>query len=130
MTWFKIKRDKADAEFSLYIRRRDKWRCKRCGRQHEEGSKTLGCSHYWGRNHENTRFDPENCDSLCNMPCHEEWEKEKQNKKEYKGEYTRYMIKKLGENGFKILMMNAHTRKRKDRKLSLIIVKELLKSIN
>ena len=129
MNFFKIKRDKTDTEFSLFIRKRDKWKCKRCGRQHEEGSKTLGCSHYWSRARENTRFDPENADACCNLPCHVIWEGQKQDKKDYQGEYTMFKIRQLGENRFKILRMNAHTYKRKDRKLSLLMVRELLKSL-
>src|SRR3990167_4996673 len=118
--FFKIKRDKADIQFSLYIRKRDKWRCQRCGRQHEEGSKTLGASHYWGRAHENTRFDPENADAVCNMPCHQIWENDE------KEEYRNFKIKHLGMNGFKILQMRANTFCRRDRKFALIKVKFLL----
>ncbi len=120
----RIKIEPADRLFSQFIRKRDKWRCVRCGRQHEEGSATLGCSHYWGRVHRSTRFDPDNWDSLCNLPCHRLWEGEERD------EYMRFMIKKLGgENEFKILKFKAHTYKRKDKKLEELYIKEFLKSL-
>lgn len=80
---------KADSEFSLWIRDRDKV-CQRCG-----GTNYLTCSHYWVRQHKATRFDPENCVAVCWMPCHKYyWEKEKQ------GDYMQFMIRRLGKKKY------------------------------
>ena len=80
---------KADTEFSKHIRKRDK-ACKRCGTK-----KNLTCSHFWGRQHKGTRFDPDNCVAVCWMPCHKyHWEKEKQ------GQYRDFMLDWLGEGGY------------------------------
>lgn len=76
---------KADTEFSLWIRARD-GRCVRCG-----STKRLTNSHFWPRQHKGTRFDPENCDAVCWMPCHKYiWEKEKQ------GQYRDFKLNQLG----------------------------------
>lgn len=88
--------NKADIEFSKYIRARDK-KCMRCGTE-----KNLTCSHFWARQHKGTRFDPENCVAVCWMPCHKyHWEKEKQ------GDYRDFMLKWLGEDKYKELEKRA-----------------------
>ncbi len=82
----------ADDEFSLFIRERDGWKCVRCGRQFEVGERGLTDSHFWGRAHKGTRYDPLNNDAICWFPCHAfHWEKEKQ------GEYRDFKLKQLGE---------------------------------
>lgn len=87
---------KADDEFSLWIRARDK-RCKRCGT-----TKGLTNSHFWPRQHKGTRFDPENCDAVCWMPCHKYyWEKEKQ------GDYRDFKLKQLGAVKYKAMERRA-----------------------
>jgi len=126
MTW-KIKIDLADAMFSRYIRLRD-GRCMRCGRlgsKNAKGEMTNGlqCSHYFGRVKESTRFEPNNCDSLCAF-CHQEWGS---NDREA---YREFKIKQLGEQGFKLLQVQANTYKKRDRKMSYIIAKELVKTLN
>ena len=122
----KIKIDQADKTFSQFIRLRDK-RCMRCGSRVEFNGAGMPishqCSHYFGRGREGTRFDPENADCLC-WGCHQIWGSEE------KEEYRNFKIKQLGLNGFKILQMRANTFHKKDRKRSLLIVKDLLKSIN
>lgn len=122
--WGRIKLDKADIEFSKYIRLRDS-RCMRCSRKGEENAEglpilRLQCSHYFGRAKESTRFDPNNCDSLC-AGCHQEWGS---NDREA---YREFKIKQLGENGFKILQVKANNYQKKDRMMSFIIAKELFK---
>ena len=129
---WKIKIDRADTIFSQFIRIRD-GRCMRCGSPVAFNGAGMPvshqCSHYFSRGRESTRFNPENADTFC-FTCHELMEKEKQDKKEYRGEYTMFKVRQLGENGFKILKMLAYSYKRKDRKQSLMIVKALLKSLN
>lgn len=90
--------DKADAEFSKWIRRRDNFTCKRCGKVYRKGERGLTNSHFWPRQHKGTRYDPRNCDTCCWMPCHKyHWEKEKQ------GAYMDYMLKKLGKKEYDAL---------------------------
>ena len=122
----KIRLDKADKAFSLYIRLRD-GKCVRCGRRGEEdkdGNPIIGlqCSHYFGRANENTRFNEANCDSLC-FGCHEFWGSRNHE------DYRKFKIKQLGEKGFDDLVIQAYLHKKKDRKLSYVIAKELLKKI-
>lgn len=64
-----MKIDNADKYFSLYIRTRDDWTCKRCGGRYEPPTRSLHCSHFVGRSKENTRYMEENCDALC-WGCH------------------------------------------------------------
>ncbi len=86
---------KADDEFSLFIRERDGWKCVRCGKEHEVGSGHLTDSHFWGRAHKGTRYDPLNNDAVCWMPCHKYyWEKEKQ------GAYRDFKLKQLGKKEY------------------------------
>jgi hypothetical protein len=121
-----IKIDKADQVFSQYIRLRDK-KCCRCGspvRLNNEGLPiSHACSHYWSRRHEGTRFEPDNGDCLC-YPCHEIW-----GHGDEKDDYKAFKIKQLGEKRFKTLMIQANTYHKKDRKWSLIVAKELLKTL-
>ncbi len=121
-----IKIDKADKVFSQYIRKRDK-KCVRCGSPVEFNEKDLPishqCSHYWGRGHEGTRFSDKNCDTLC-YGCHSLWGHGDQ-----RDGYKAFKIKQLGLEGFKRLDFQAHQVCKKDRKMALLISKELLKSL-
>jgi len=121
----RIRIDKADTVFSQYIRLRDK-KCMRCGLLVQFNGAGMPInhqiSHYFGRGRENTRYDPENADTLC-WGCHQIWGSEE------KEEYRNFKIKQLGMNGFKILQMRANTYCRRDRKLSLLKVKFLLKTL-
>lgn len=122
MNFGKIKIDKADQTLSLFIRLRDK-KCCRCGSPVEMNEKGLPKSHhnshYFGRGNECTRFDPENCDTLC-CGCHEIWGS---NDKEG---YREFKIKQLGEDGFLKLRQRFSMCCKKDRLMSLIIAKKLL----
>ncbi len=107
----KIKLRKADRMFTQVTRFRFDYTCQKCGRKYGEGDslRNLGVSHYYGRSRENTRFDPDNTTLLCNMPCHRKWEGEE------RGDYTEYMIERLGQPGFVALTVRANTyRKRND----------------
>jgi 5-methylcytosine-specific restriction endonuclease McrA len=117
----RIKIELQDKLFSQYIRKKAKYRCVACGRFFPEGL-GLTCSHYWSRIHRSTRFDEENCDALC-INCHNRWGGD------YRHEYEAYMKKKLGNNGYKVLMMQAHTYCKKDRKMELMKVKLLYENL-
>ena len=122
----RIKIDPADKAFSKYIRLRD-GECVRCHSLPEnnvEGEPINGleCSHYFGRRKESTRFEPDNCDSLC-FGCHQYWGSTDREA------YRAFKVKQLGEQGFKLLTIQANSYKKKDRKMSLIIANELIKTL-
>lgn len=68
---------KLDKEFSLFIRKRDNWRCQRCLKKYPERARGLHCSHYMGRTNKSTRWDENNCEALCHG-CHSYFEDRKQ----------------------------------------------------
>jgi len=117
----KTKIDKADKLFSFYIRTRDKWTCQRCGEKHEERSQGLHNSHYWGRGRESTRFSETNCAAIC-LGCHRYFHA-------YPQEYYKWKLNQLGEKEFQKLEVSANMRCRKDRKLSYLFAKQLLKKL-
>ena len=89
----------------------------------------LGVSHYWGRRHESTRFDLDNCTLLCNIPCHQEWEHEKGDDKNGEPkEYKKYMLDRLGQEGFDLLELRAHTYQKKDDELIIMWLKQEIKN--
>lgn len=117
----RIKIDEADEVFSQYIRYRDK-KCVRCGSPVQfNGVKPVShqASHYFGRSKESVRFDPENVDTLC-FGCHRIWGSDD------KEGYRQFKIKQLGLAGFNQLQVRSNRYKKKDRKMALIIAKELL----
>lgn len=90
-----IKIDKNDKLFSQLIRDRDGNKCVFCGRSEDQGYR-MTCSHFWGRGHKSTRFDPLNCDTLC-FQCHMKHEGNKQ------GFYREWKMNQLGEEGYEEL---------------------------
>lgn len=121
----RIKLDPADVAFSHYVRLRDK-SCQRCHSPVEVNDKGLPVSHtnshYFGRAREGTRFDPDNCDTLC-MACHRIWASDDREA------YREFKIKQLGEDGFTALRVRANTYKKRDRAMSLLIAKQLVKEM-
>jgi hypothetical protein len=61
----KVRISRQDAEFSRLIRERDKWRCRKCGRQYAPGDRGLHCAHIVGRGNKELRYDERNAISLC-----------------------------------------------------------------
>ena len=61
----KLRRDKLDIVFSLYIRTRDGFRCRFCKRT----GGIMDCAHIFSRRHAGTRHDPANAICLC-RGCH------------------------------------------------------------
>ena len=116
--------------FSKYIRTRDGWECLACiaerggSKDYRFNSQGLECSHFWGRGHENTRFDPENCIALCTYHHRFAW-----GHGDGRQAYTDFMKKRLGERGFDLLDVRAHTYKKKDNKLDKIIIEQLIKEL-
>jgi len=124
----KVKLRPTDTAFSNYIRERDNWTCQRCRTKYDkystEDRQGLHNSHYWGRGHEGTRFEVDNCIALC-YGCHRLWGHGDQ-----RDQYKDYTIRKLGEARFKSLMVQAHTYKKRDDKMDKIIIKLLLETLN
>lgn len=65
-----IKRDKLDAVFSDLIRERVDYICQRCQRDFRQNTRSLHCSHVFGRAKKSTRWHPDNALALC-VGCHE-----------------------------------------------------------
>lgn len=126
----KTKERKTDLKFSRYIRTRDGWQCLACieekgfSKDYSSNKRGLQCSHYWGRGHENTRFDPENCISLCWYHHNFTW-----GHGDGRQEYTDFMKQRLGERGFDLLDVRAHTRKKRDDKMDELVIKHLIKEL-
>ena len=121
MSWG-IKLDKADKEWSRYIRLKHK-RCERCRKPGGgvDSIKGLECSHYWGRRKESVRYDEFNTDCLCNG-CHRYFG-------ENPGEYRDWKFNKLGEVEYNKLMAIAHTPAKRDRDAVYRRAKELIKQL-
>ena len=114
-----IKLDPNDKLFSIMIRERDGDKCVFCGKSKEQGY-TLQNSHFWGRGHKSTRFDPKNCDCLC-FSCHINNEGNKQ------GMYRTWKLNQLGEQGYKDLELKHNQTKHYgayEKKLLLTILKD------
>ena len=92
----------ADSLFSRLILERDKV-CQRCGAR-----TGLTCSHYWNRWRAATRFDKDNCVSLC-IRCHRIWEYAKRSVTHEVAEYREFMIKRLGQEKFEELARRSET---------------------
>lgn len=60
LRWYKAK---FDANFSRWVRQRDKHKCFTCGKQMNE--KESQCGHYVSRSHMNTRWDETNNNCQC-----------------------------------------------------------------
>ena len=115
-----MKIDSADVAFSKVIRARDHWTCQRCNTDYTENKKGLHCSHYFGRQAEGTRFEPDNCIALC-FHCHNYFDEID------KAAYHDFKIKQLGQERFDSLRLQSNTYCKKDRKMRLIESREYLK---
>ena len=119
-----MKLRKSDRLFREYMLKLKGYKCARCGKVYtEDNCRGLHVSHYWGRARENTRHDVDNCDLLC-YGCHQIW-----GHGDGRGEYTTYMLNKLGGHAMEMLELRAHTTKKKDERLDEVVIKELLKEV-
>ena len=118
----KTKLRSTDTQYSLYIRTKAHWICARCGLNCSGDHQYLTTSHYHGRKKESVRFDERNCQALCRK-CHEFFEGRKES------EYKPWLIERLGQREFDILLIDANTTGHRDDAMQKIINKELLKSL-
>jgi len=118
----KIKLRKTDLLFTKIQRFRFNYTCQKCSRKYDEYARlyNLGVSHYYGRSREATRYDNDNVTLLCNLPCHRLWEGME------RGDYTEYMITRLGQKGFEELTARSNTYKKRDDIQTEIILKSKL----
>ena len=121
-----LKLDKADKVFSQYIRLRD-GKCVRCGTMVVINTSTglpvsHQASHYFGRARENTRFDPDNVDTLCHG-CHQHWGSA--DREAYRG----FKIDQLGQKNHDLLYFRSNQKKKKDRNMDYLIWKKALKDL-
>lgn len=105
-----IKTQPSDSWFSKCIRERQDYVCEMCHKQYDRSSTGLHCSHYHGRGNKSTRWDKDNCFSLC-YSCHM-----------YVGanpyEHTKFVENLLGNTRYQLLL---------DRKSSISLGKILVK---
>lgn len=127
MSIFKVKLRKTDRLFTKYIRILFNFTCQKCGRYYPPDGNllNLGVSHFHGRDHESTRFEVDNATLLCNIPCHRDWEHEKKEGREY----YNYMLKRLGKERLDSLYVQAHTLQKRDDKMDILIINEMLKEL-
>ena len=65
-----VKISPADQAFAKCVKWRVNWVCESCGKQYEEGSQGLHCSHFFSRRHRATRWHPDNAAAHC-FSCHQ-----------------------------------------------------------
>jgi len=117
----RIKIDPADKVFSLYIRTRDNWSCKRCGKKYEPPTKALHCSHFQGRGKEATRFEPLNADALC-YGCHQYFTSQP-------AEHYEWQVRTKGKMIVENIVRMSNTYKKKDRVAEKLYWTEELKKL-
>ena len=120
---FSITRRPSDILYSKYLRKLRNYICEKCGAKHEPNSKNLGVSHFWGRAKESVRHDEENCEILCNWPCHEYFET-------HRTEYEHWKEQRMGTKAYNLLKFRAHQLGKRDDKLIVMFYKQKLKELS
>lgn len=108
----KVKIDVADKYFSLWIRTRDAWTCKRCWKKYNPPTQALHCSHFQGRSKEATRFEPLNADALC-YGCHQYFTS-------HPAEHYAWQVALKGQKTIDKLVLASNTYIKKNRKLEAV----------
>lgn len=102
--------DPADRVFSQYIRIKQR-KCQRCGSPVEFNANGLPishqASHFQRRGKENTRFDEENVDTLCEN-CHAHFTANPK-------EHYAWQVKQKGQEKVNEIILKSHQYKNKDR---------------
>lgn len=94
----------ADTSFSNIVRERDGWACQYpgCTNRYTPPTQALHNSHFYSRGKWNTRYDMENCLSVC-YGHHRYWDKHIE-------EYKAYKISQLGQQAFDLLTLRANSK--------------------
>ena len=86
--------------------------------------KYLTTSHFWGRVHRATRFDPENSDAACRR-CHA-WVTDTA---EGEAWLKAFKEEQLGSHNYTLLELRHHNYQKKDEAMETLVVRELLKTL-
>ena len=105
----KISISRIDKKFSLFIRSRDNWTCQRCDKRYIPPTNALHCAHIFTRGAKSTRFNVDNCVSLC-YGCHSYLDSHPLEK------YDWYS-KKYGKSKFERIRLKSHLPEKLDYKL-------------
>lgn len=111
----RIRRTKADALFSQFIRNRDKC-CQRCMK-----TDGLQCAHIFSRRHWATRHDPANAIALC-FTCHEYFTGNPL-------EFARWCDQEFGREAMDKLFLRAHAigkKSKHDEGLRVMALREMV----
>lgn len=125
MSWGKVTIDPADTVFSHYIRLRD-MECRRCHSKVKLNNRGLPtshqASHFQGRGKENTRFNPENVDTLCGG-CHQYFTANP-------GEHYEWQVQKKGQKKIDELILASNMYVKKDRASQRLYWSQRLKEMD
>lgn len=91
---------------------------------YEDNKGDLDCSHFQKRGKETTRFDPENADAACKK-CHNFIK----NAPAGQNTLEEFKLKQLGEKRYNLLLIRANQTGRKDDKLAILYIKQLMKEL-
>ena len=111
-----FKRRQSDSLFSVLVRIKRGYRCEKCGKKHDTSSMNIGLSHFKGRSRESVRYDEENVDVLCNIPCHNYFE-------EHKKDYEKWKEERMGTKAYKLLLVRSEQTGRYDPFVEKILCK-------
>ena len=110
-----------DGVMTDIIKTRDNNTCQRCSSRYPPKHRGLHNSHYFSRGKWNTRYDEENCESLC-YGCHRYMDG-------HKVEYEEWKIKRMGEDKFYELERRSNKRGNKkylrSKEFTKILIKQL-----
>jgi hypothetical protein len=112
---------KTDRKFSRYIRGRDRDCVARVRCLGQIPFKNLTCAHFISRRTESTRFDQDNCVTLCRA-CHLFLD-------DHMDEFSAIMKERLGERGFNLLLIRSETKVCRDDALDELYIDSLLASL-
>ena len=85
----KIKVTKLDTLWANAVKKRDGYRCRKCGKVYPKGSRGIQAAHIFGRRHKSTRWDMSNGLTLC-FGCHR-WNHENP------VEYAKWLKEEIGQ---------------------------------
>lgn len=115
----KIRIDPLDKLASEYVRKRSKGYCERCGTYY--GWKKLQACHMFTRRKKSTRYNPDNMVAL-DFGCHSYLDSNPIEKIEF-------FTKRLGEDKFLLLQLQAHRPEKPDIEAVTIYLKSLLREL-
>ena len=95
-----MKRDSLDALWSLCIRTRDRWTCRRCQKAYTPPTQGLHAAHLFGRGMHSVRHDLNNGVALC-YGCHRYLDTHPEEK-------TRWIVTWMPQEAYNLLLFRAH----------------------